>query len=380
MYGNYHKEMISLIAPDTLTATQRPWYGGPFIDGFHTGLNIDASYQHNAKSLFLLGLSVLDDQIRPTKFFSNHISHNGLHITPEDGMAISSIRLFEGVEDVQLNQNNQMQYGAYMQYRWVASDKLSLFAGIRADIYHQFTSTANPRLGLIYKPKPNMAFKLLAGSAFRAPSIAERFVQEFEITGNPELSPEHIKTFELVYLHQIGNWQINTTLFHNTTSDKITFDDDIESWENIEESLSSFGFETEIGGTIGKKLSAKLTYAYFFGDLSDGLFQHFGTLNLNYRHKKFQFNINTIFRGNETLGFEEEEEEEEDGEFSTNYFLFNSRIAYKVHPKVNLFLLTKNLGNFRFSTYSEELQEKAGFLMLSEGREIRLGVEIDLNF
>jgi outer membrane receptor for ferrienterochelin and colicins len=78
-------------------------------------------------------------------------------------------------------------------------DDLTLTAGLRYDHYGDtFEGTANPRLALIYNPTETSAVKLLYGDAFRAPNPYERYYNTAQADA-PELQPETIKTYELVY-------------------------------------------------------------------------------------------------------------------------------------------------------------------------------------
>ena len=78
-------------------------------------------------------------------------------------------------------------------------DDFSVTAGLRYDHYGEsFGSTTNPRLAVIYNPTASSAIKLLYGEAFRAPNPYERYYNLAQADA-PELQPETIRTYELVY-------------------------------------------------------------------------------------------------------------------------------------------------------------------------------------
>jgi outer membrane receptor for ferrienterochelin and colicin len=60
--------------------------------------------------------------------------------------------------------------GAYLQWRKVLADKLSLTLGGRLDFNTRYKSTLNPRVGLVYSPVENVKFKVLYGRAYLSPS------------------------------------------------------------------------------------------------------------------------------------------------------------------------------------------------------------------
>jgi len=103
------------------------------------------------------------------------------------------------------DQRRSRDWASYVQDEITLSKKMVLNAGVRYDHYSEFGGTTNPRLAFIYSPTDKSAIKLLYGSAFRIPNDFELF---YSVPGtnvpNPELKPEKIKTYELVYEHYFG--------------------------------------------------------------------------------------------------------------------------------------------------------------------------------
>lgn len=86
--------------------------------------------------------------------------------------------------------------------------------GYRIDNYSDFGTHSAPRLGVIYKLEKQAVLKALYGHAFRAPTAIEVGGTPF-ITGNPNLKPETLDTYELVYLRQSKKSKTEFVLFHN---------------------------------------------------------------------------------------------------------------------------------------------------------------------
>src|SRR5438477_7878420 len=95
---------------------------------------------------------------------------------------------------------------------------------MRYDHYYTFGGTTNPRLGLIYHPFAQTAFKLLYGSAFRAPSAYEMFYYGLgQYQANLHLQPETIKSYEFVTEQGLGeHFHLTANLFRNQVSRLIT--------------------------------------------------------------------------------------------------------------------------------------------------------------
>jgi iron complex outermembrane receptor protein len=121
------------------------------------------------------------------------------------------------------------KWSVFLQDESRLSRTLILNAGVRYDHYETFGSTANPRAALIYSPAESSAFKLLFGRAFRAPNQYELYFDSpaWGQKGNPDLNPETISTYELVYEQRIGE-HITTTLagFYNRIKDLIVLEQD----------------------------------------------------------------------------------------------------------------------------------------------------------
>ena len=86
------------------------------------------------------------------------------------------------------------------------SNAVRLSAGSRFDSYSTFGSSNNPRLALIARPYPAGNLKLLAGKAFRAPSIYELYYNDNGITqqASPDLQAESIYSAEIEFSHRFS--------------------------------------------------------------------------------------------------------------------------------------------------------------------------------
>ncbi|MEK7824747.1 MAG: TonB-dependent receptor, partial [Candidatus Eisenbacteria bacterium] len=71
-----------------------------------------------------------------------------------------------------------------------------LTAGARVDRYPDFEPVLSPRLDLVVRVTPRLTWKLLAGSAFRAPSHFETDYAFAPVILNPVLGPERVTTLE----------------------------------------------------------------------------------------------------------------------------------------------------------------------------------------
>lgn len=134
------------------------------------------------------------------------------------------------------------------------SDKIELTAGIRYDKYSDFGSTTNPRVALVYNASETFSTKVMFGTAFRAPKVAElAFVNNPTTLGNPDLEPEKIKTYEVAFSYRPNDvFHGNVNIFSYQSEDLIQLDQTF-TYQNIGEQDGS-GIEVEFDIRVTESL------------------------------------------------------------------------------------------------------------------------------
>ena len=96
---------------------------------------------------------------------------------------------------------------------WQIAKDWEVTLGIRYDDFSDFGNTTNPRVAVVWAADHDLTIKALYGSAFRAPSFNDQFLQNNPAAvGNPNLKPEDIDTFEIGLNYQVN---FNTKLALN---------------------------------------------------------------------------------------------------------------------------------------------------------------------
>lgn len=97
-------------------------------------------------------------------------------------------------------------HSLYLQENWRMSHQMSVYLGGRYDDYSDFGTTFNPRLGMVYRISDQQIFKMLYGTAFRAPSFQEQFgsVDNFGAAVENNLDPETSQWSEIAYQYGIS--------------------------------------------------------------------------------------------------------------------------------------------------------------------------------
>ncbi|HKQ13174.1 MAG TPA: TonB-dependent receptor [Steroidobacteraceae bacterium] len=163
--------------------------------------------------------------------------------------------------------------GVYVQDEIRLHEKLAVTAGLRLDRYSDnFGSTLNPRMGVIYSASPTATFKALYGQAFRAPNAFERFYNP-EQANQPELKPETIKTYELVYEQYFGHrYRVGASAYYYDVNELITQTQTglgDQYFANLDE-VRALGLELEAEGRFdsGTRLAVSYTLQRARDDVS----------------------------------------------------------------------------------------------------------------
>jgi iron complex outermembrane receptor protein len=159
-------------------------------------------------------------------------------------------------------------WAMYLQDEFEIAKGLILNAGVRHDRYSTFGGTTNPRVALIYNPRPKTTLKLLYGRAFRAPNVFEMFYTDGGVTqkANPALLPEKIETVEGVIEQSIGDHlRLLVAGYFYKITDLITQETDpadgLLLYDN-EDAVYARGVETGLNGRWANGTEGRASYTY----------------------------------------------------------------------------------------------------------------------
>jgi outer membrane receptor for ferrienterochelin and colicins len=198
------------------------------------------------------------------KLFDRHTLVGGVDFN--DNLQQSQNNYYDapGYADVHIDRSSGLNAGVYGQAEVGLLPRLTFNGGLRYDYYESFGGTVNPRLGLIYSPWQQTTFKLLYGKAFRAPNVFELY---YEAPGanvaNPYLSPETIRTYELVYEQYLpANLRFSASGYYYEIRDLIT--QQIDAFDqtyfaNVDETRAK-GVELELEEKFDFGLKARVSY------------------------------------------------------------------------------------------------------------------------
>ncbi|MBL9138795.1 MAG: TonB-dependent receptor [Verrucomicrobiales bacterium] len=280
--------------PTQFTVDQRAW--------------VDLRFDHEFDGEWTLSTRTYFDQYRFEADYPHldHLDPTGPIHTDRDlakatsaGLEIATSKVFwkdhhatvggEWRHDFELSQNNREiepgdtlldsnesgdVLGLYLQDEWQITPELILNAGLRYDDYSTFGDTVNPRAAVIYNPWATSTFKLIYGQAFRAPNAYELYYESVLSRSNPDLQPEHIRSYEIVWEQRFaGHWRSRISGFWTDVEDLIrmqsidvdtdpaTLDDDLYEFTNAAAAIAR-GAEFDIEGHWESGWFARAGYTF----------------------------------------------------------------------------------------------------------------------
>ncbi|MFY7652804.1 MAG: TonB-dependent receptor domain-containing protein [Chitinophagaceae bacterium] len=170
--------------------------------------------------------------------------------------------------------------GAFFEYTYSASDKLTAIAGVRYDRHNQFGSVFTPRLHLKYDVAAKTSLRLSAGTGFRMANILAENTQylmsarAIQINGNGNygygLNPERAWNVGVNLLHQFTingkASSLNVDWYYTRFTNQTVVDVDANPQKllfyNLNGQSFANSFQAEWNWEIRKKMELRVAYRY----------------------------------------------------------------------------------------------------------------------
>ncbi len=144
-------------------------------------------------------------------------------------------------------------------------------AASRVDYYSTFGYSVNPRFALTLTPYDGGNLKIIAGKAFKAPSLYETYYAAIGQLSQPDLRPESIYSLEVEFSHRFGRALVGTVAaYTNYISKLITLvglpasEDGSENvqYQNTQTPVGTRGFEFELRRDFRQGVMLTVSYSF----------------------------------------------------------------------------------------------------------------------
>lgn len=270
---------------------------------------------------------------------------------------------------------SQESIGIYSQYLRDLTKNTRLTLGLRYDDYDSVGDHLSPRLGLVHQFNEAQTLKLLYGEAYRAPSLGETgIINNPVVLGNPNLSYEVVKTWDLIWMLHVNNTNLSVGGFSNTYKNPILagLAGTIRTYVNGNDEHSD-GMEVELQQHLTQQWSVRATYTNFF-NLPQSAYREakqLGSLEINFNQAPWNWNLLAYHQG----ARETQSANSTFGELDS-FVVFNSKLRYSFKQGYNLSLQIKNVSDLDYATPSQNASIVNG--VPNRGRETSLIFELPL--
>ena len=186
-------------------------------------LELTSNWQGFDTHNITLGMSYRYQELTDPKTYSNSIL-----ISTGSGKVPVPLPDMTDVSDMNswITPAHRNNYAVYLQDTWEPADRLKFTFSGRYDYFTDFGSTFNPKAGIGYEFFDGYQFRVVFGTAFRAPDFASQFVQNnIVIQGNDNLDPERIYSVEAgIRAYITDRLYCEGVYYHNEMKDLIGLD------------------------------------------------------------------------------------------------------------------------------------------------------------
>ena len=257
--------------------------------------------------------------------------------------------------------------GVYAQYQGEIYKDLHLTLGVRHDDYSDFGSSTNPRSALVYNVSESTSVKVLYSSAYRAPTRIELDTRNNGVvSGNQDLDAEEIDSYEFIISHEFSNQILNISLYRNELKNIIVPKG--TTFKNAGNG-SHKGLELDYEAVFFDTLSTRLTYTHLIDQPDEGFrtSDNLASAIINYKFKKFNFNVNGYFNDSVENNFNGVKEKID------SYIITNAKVTYAFTKNLNFYLQANNL--FDVTYYAPTLNTIDTINLPNRGIEGFVGLE-----
>ncbi len=311
-YNANYIEDIEQFKPGDSSAFPKGQYFKPQLKEYLYGFESEMNYKLFFNNDLLFGIQADKHGVKDVILTTNYDFSDGLFDETRNNQSIFPGWFFVG--DTGHNYADYYNIAFFMQDIWHPMRQLGITVGGRYDIDSQIGGIFNPRAGIVWSPVSKGSIKLLYGRAYRAPAPSEQYQTFGYATGNPDLKPEIINTYELAFSHRFEKVSNSVSFFLDKLTNIIYAPLAITSVQANKYfnmgSNTSYGLEYENNIMLKKSFSSYFNCSYTISKNRDSLNKSSSSIynakdvaplainfGMNYSFLKFfNLNLNMYYR------------------------------------------------------------------------------------
>ncbi len=265
--------------------------------------------------------------------------------------------------------------GQYLQFQHAIFPMTGITLGVRHDDFNELGSHVTPRLGVVQNLNNQHSIKLLYGEAFRVPSESELHLSNNPVLlGNPDLKPEIVKTWDLIWVSQLKETAFSLGYFENHFTDAIAeapTNLGIPQFQNTKQDPAK-GFEFELSHQFSWKWLIRATYTNIIESPDESFRQatELGSIIANYQYEKWNGSIIGAWHGERELVALDSNGHRKALSDNT---IVNAKIGYRYNPDWEGSFHAKNI--FNKDDYAPALGAALTEGIANRGRELLFTVK-----
>lgn len=275
-----------------------PVFGGQVAELWDYNLGLQGEWRLSERQSWLGGMEVRRTDYRRLDKLNNYELVDILSLFRTGSGTVAYYDDIIQTGEAVSNLDDRDNASVYMQHRYQWTDALQSTLGLRYDYYKTFGDAVSPRAALVFRVSESDTLKLMAGQAFRAPTLDQLYsANNPNPDGNPDLKPETIQTWELAWLKRWNNYHLTLTGYHSRLENLI-FTDATGETDNVGQSESS-GIEAELMASWSPRWWLRAGYAHDFNGAVRGeryMSEHLASLIINHRRDRWNFNLSSTYQ------------------------------------------------------------------------------------
>lgn len=311
-FNTKYIEDIEQYEPGDISGYPNGQYYRPQLKEYQYGIETEMKYKLLVNNSLLFGIQADKHGVKDVILTAANIDST-VAATNRNNQSVIPGWFF--VNEIANNYADYYNIAFFMQDIWYPIKQLGITIGGRYDVDSQIGGIFNPRAGIVWNPIERGSIKLLYGRAYRAPAPSEQYQTFGYATGNPDLKPEIINTFEIAFNYRFRKMNNSISFFRNKLTDiiyaprAITSVDPNNKYFNMGIN-TSYGIEYENKILLNKSFSSYLNCSYTISENRDSLDKKSSivydakdvaplkvNLGMNYSFLKyFNLNINMFYR------------------------------------------------------------------------------------